>query len=654
MRIPIKMLILFCMAGLLPNTSVIALANTPSITQLEQRLTEIDSELNGLASFSMRSGVGTVGFRSMDHPDPQHTEWIQVELGETATIDQIVLVPTIGRDTKTFYQADGFPIEFKLITGTGQSTNVVASFDATDGLTPRIAPLSISFSAIPASWVRIEASVLSSRDWDGRYILQLSEIMVFSDAENLALRQAVNVSSTGFGQGRSRLKESLVDGFVPYLMDASQGEQSIAFMTPPGIGGQPIISIDLGTTLPINEIHLHTPELGDTVPQSSEPGHGIPRRLLIEGANRTDFSDAVPLTEYQMNSIYDAGPIIMRRFQETTCRYIRLTATEPYHIEGSMDKSQIGFAEIALLSKGRNVALCKPAEGNFTISSERSFSLLTDGLNLYGTILPIRTWMNELTLRHDLEAERPRVADELHARYERQKVNLRRMGLLAALLVASITFTILIERMLHMRQAARLRERFAADLHDELGANVNTIGLLGDVALKSMEAPERLKNILMRSRELTERTGTAVRNCIDLQNASGLFDDLPSEMKKSAKRILHDLEYDFSFAGEEFLATLKPRTQSDLFLFFKESLVNISRHAEATQFNCRLIASSREILLEISDNGKGMSDSAMNKVPGSLRRRAHLLGATVSAGLSASGGTCITLKLRLRKLGFRK
>jgi hypothetical protein len=207
MRISIKMLFLFCMAGLLPNISVVARVKKPSITQLEHRLAEIDSELNGLASFSMRSGVGTVGFRSMDHPDPRHTEWIQVELGETATIDQIVLVPAIWRDTKTGFQADGFPIEFKLIAGTGQSTNVVASFDATDNLLPRIAPLTVPFPATSASWVRVEASLLSPRDWDGRYIFQLSEIMVFSDAENLALRQPVNVSSTGLGQGLARIKE---------------------------------------------------------------------------------------------------------------------------------------------------------------------------------------------------------------------------------------------------------------------------------------------------------------------------------------------------------------------------------------------------------------------------------------------------------------
>jgi len=654
MRILIKMLILLCMAGLLPNTPVVVRAKKPSISELENRLAEIDSELHGLASFSMRSGVGTVGFRSMDHTDARHTEWIQVELGETTTIDQIGLVPAIWRDTKKGFQADGFPIEFKLITGTDQSTNVIASFDTTDHLLPRIAPVAVSFPARSASWVRVEASLLSPRAWDGRHLFQLSEILIFSGTENVALRQPVTVSSTGPGQGLARKKESLVDGFVPYLMDAAQGEQSIAFMSPLGIGSQPALTIDLGALRPLNRIHLHTSELGDTIPQSSEPGYGIPRRLLIEGANQTDFSDAIALADYQMNSIFDAGPIIMRRFPEAACRYIRLTATIPYLVEGLNDQSQLGFAEIELFSNGKNVALDKPARGNFEISNDRSFASLTDGRNLYGTILPIRTWMNELARRHDLETERPEVADELHQRYERQKDNLRSMGWLAILLAGGIAFTILIDRMLRLQHVTAIRERFAADLHDELGANIHTIGLLSDVALKCMDTPDRLENVLQRNRELTERTGTAVRHCINLQKAKGLFGSLPDDMHRAAQRIMADTEYNFVIEGEEFLKKLKPGSRSDLFLFFKECLVNISRHADATRFSCRLVATSKEIILTISDNGHGISDSVKNGIPASLKRRAHLLGATVSAEQSESGGTCITLKLRLHRWGFRK
>ena len=396
-----------------------------STNELEQRLVSIDAELATLASYSLLSGVGSVGYRTEAHKESAHPEWIEIELGKEETIDQVILVPAIWRDTKIGFRADGFPREFRIIVGTGQDDKgtVVASFGEQDNLLPRISPVVASFPATQASWVRVEASVLTPRAWDGLYFLQLSEIFVFGGEDNFALRKLVKTSCPEQDKGGARDKQFLTDGFVPYLMDAAQGEQSLAFLSETGIGDQPAMTIDLGTTLPLNRIHLHSLDLSDTVPQSNTADFGTPRRLLVEGANLADFSDAVPLIEYHMESIYDAGPIIMRRFKETLCRYVRLTAVEPFIDDlTEISGSQIGFAEIEIFSKDRNVALGTPVHANFAVKdSERSFSALTDGRNLYGNILSLRAWLGELARRHDLEYLRPLVAAELGQRYARQK-----------------------------------------------------------------------------------------------------------------------------------------------------------------------------------------------------------------------------------------
>ena len=46
-------------------------------------------------------------------------------------------------------------------------------------------------------------------------------------------------------------------------MDAHEGEQSLAFVSGDCTGKIPIISIDLGTTLPLSRIHLHATDLHD-------------------------------------------------------------------------------------------------------------------------------------------------------------------------------------------------------------------------------------------------------------------------------------------------------------------------------------------------------------------------------------------------------
>lgn len=655
------------MAGILPFFSVSADNPAPfeglTLTELERRLSETDIELEQLARYSLRSGLGSIGYRSRGYPDSKNTEWVQIELRKGVPIDEIVLVPTILRDTKAGFIDEGFPSRFRIIAGTDGSDKgrTIAQFGPEDNLLPRIAPFVISFPEIEADWVRIEATELSPIGFDGTNFLQFSEVFVFSGQENVALRRPVTTSrrpATDFlhleNVPQARNKETLVDGFVPYLMDAAVGDKSIAFL---GLAKHESLStflIDLEGEQAIDRIHLHAVEQSATVPVTSSGDVGIPKRLTIEGANQLDFSDARLLVDYHHRSFLDAGPIIMLPFTETRCRYVRLTAeTGKGSPSPTNHEQRVGFAEIEILRNGVNQALEKPVQTDLKPESfHRQSSALTDGLNFYGRILTIREWMNELARRHDLETERPLIVAELNRRYTLQKANLSRMYWLAAALAAGIVFTILIDRIIRLRQVSRIKERFAADLHDELGANLHTIGLLGDVAQSSMDNPERLKTALQRSRKLTEQTSAAVRHCMSLQDTQELYGNLPDDIRRAARRIMTGIESSITIKGEDILNRLSSRCRSDLFLFYKECLVNICRHSGASRFSTFLKATPKEVQMTVSDNGCGLPKSHENAVPKSLARRAKLLKAKVIAEPSPEGGTSITLSLRQRRFRF--
>jgi signal transduction histidine kinase len=257
--------------------------------------------------------------------------------------------------------------------------------------------------------------------------------------------------------------------------------------------------------------------------------------------------------------------------------------------------------------------------------------------------------MAQLARRHDLETERPRVAQELNRRYEKQKTNLQRMGWLSVLLMGGIGFTILIDRLLRMRQVRDIEQRIAADLHDELGANLHTIGLLSDLAENSKDDPDELGMLHQRIRAVTERSGIAVRNCTDMFSSNALHKGLVADMERAAQRIMAKLDHELTIEGEEYIGQLKRRTCFDLFLFYKESLVNISRHSGATQFSTRLVITPQKINLTISDNGRGFPESKGNQIPSSLKRRARLLGAKITVDTPPTGGTLINLVLKPRK-----
>jgi signal transduction histidine kinase len=623
-----------------------------SIPRLEQQRDAIQAELDQLAVLSLRSGVGTIGFRSIAYPDPDHTEWIQIDLAAQTTLDQVVLVPTIWRNAQSGFQADGFPLEFQLLAGLDSDTNgtVLATFTERDQLLPRIAPLVIACQGTVASWVRLNITKLSERRFDGKYNVELAEIMVFSGSENVALHQPVTALHSE--EAAARHRDFLTDGFVPYLMDAPHGEKSLATMSTMNTNQVATLTIDLGTSQSIDWIHLHTVEGSDTVPLPFTSGIGVPRHLVIEGANTADFSDAVHLLDLYCPSAYEAGPIIMRRLPEIACRYIRLSARDPYlytTINGAT-RARFGFAEVELLSNGQNVALNRPVSANFEmINSARTFAALTDGRNLYGDILPLRDWMNELARRHELEKELPKVTELLNTSYSRQQTHIRLLGWLTALLAAGIGFTILIEKMVRMRQITRIRERFAADLHDELGANLHAIGILGTYAKDVLDSPEKLIRTVNEIKSLTGRTGEATRYCSDMQTAKEDHENLAADLQRTARRIIANLNCDFVIEGEAFLKNIKPRTRADLFLFFKESLININRHADASAVTIRLTANERQVQLSISDDGCGLSGDEDLAIPASLQRRARLMKARVAIENPPTGGTGITLQLRLKK-----
>lgn len=624
-----------------------------SLGWLEHKLEEIDAELATLASYSIRSGTGAVGYRSAYHDDEQQLEWAEIDFQAAFTLDEIILVPVVCRDAKAGFQADGFPKSFRIIAGAADDPvgKTIAEYGDEQNFLPRIAPLVVPCGGITASWIRIESEHLSLRVFDERYVLQWSEIMAFSGSENVALHRPLHTRSNR-RDGLAWDEAFLVDGFVPYLMDAASGEKSIAFISRFTTNIHPTLTIDLGEPTTVSRLHLHAVDPSDILPQALPSDFAIPHRMRLTGANTPDFSDEAPVINLRLDSMYDMGPVMMWSFPETTNRFYRLHIDSPAEDQRyGPEAPRFGFAEIELMSNGKNHALGRTiiAGTDLIDNPNRPLALLTDGRNMYGTILSSREWMRQLARRHDLEAQRPLVARELNARYEKQKANLQRLGWLSILLAAGIGCTMLVDRILRMRKIRQIEQRIAADLHDELGANLHTIGLLSDLAESAKHDPDELAMMHMRIRALTERSGIAVRSCTDMLNSEELYKGLVADMQRAAQRSLAKIDHELSIEGEELLEQLNRQNCVDLFLFYKETLVNISRHSGATKFSTVLKVRPKELDLTISDNGRGLEDLEGGGIPSSLKRRAKLLGAKVVVDTPPAGGTSIHLKFRIRK-----
>lgn len=570
--------------------------------------------------------------------------------------DQIVLVPTLWRDATRGLIGDSFPASIRITAGTELGEVLVRELTLPIDFRDRIAPFIIDCSRTTANWIRITATELSTRRFDGRYCLQFAEILVFDGNRNMALGRPVTASSTA-ASGTAWSRAYLTDGFLPYLMDSSLGQGSPAFLNLADLRETPAITIDLGEVTRIDELILHVVEQGDTVPQGYLGDLGVPLRFLLEGAETADFTDAVTLLDYRRDDVFDVAPIMSFRLPPTLCRFVRMTATRPHIMQGISDtgrpftEPRFGFSEIEILGRGRNLSFQKPVAANFGANTPRRHaSNLTDGQNLYGSILPIRVWLNELAMRYDLERELPLLTGELARRYQQQSKLLERLKWALAILIVLIILGIFYSRHGQQRVLFRARTRLAADLHDELGANLAAIALLSEMARQENTPPAQVADLVGRIQSLADISRQSVRYCVDVLHTPGLYDDLASEMRRFSGRMLADLQHRLELVGEENFSSLSQRQRIDLFLFYKECLINTLKHSGATSVAVRMSLSSRSgtLELEIWDDGSGLPGGERPQLPPSIARRARLLGARASATRPQAGGSCIRLSLRLR------
>ena len=208
------------------------------------------------------------------------------------------------------------------------------------------------------------------------------------------------------------------------------------------------------------------------------------------------------------------------------------------------------------------------------------------------------------------------------------------------------------------------RARIAQDIHDELGANLTTIGWLADRGKKHQSEPATVGS------ELEKIASTARESLTAMDAIVWALNPRNDSLENFADYISH-------FANEFFRPTtircrldiptqMPPQTMSTearhhLFLAVKEALNNVARHSDANEVWIRLACASERLELSVEDNGRGIT--ALAAGPGhdglaNMRRRLEALNGTVcveSGGLergknSGVAGTRLRFTVPLVKL----
>jgi signal transduction histidine kinase len=195
------------------------------------------------------------------------------------------------------------------------------------------------------------------------------------------------------------------------------------------------------------------------------------------------------------------------------------------------------------------------------------------------------------------------------------------------------------------------RTRIAREVHDELGQALTSCKL--DLAWIAGRLPKEAKALLEKTRALSAHIDSTIQTVrrIATELRPGVLDHLglAAALEWQANEFQARTGIRCDVKGRLQARQLAPDVNTALFRIFQETLTNIIRHAGATQVEVSLKERGGRIILEVKDNGRGISDEEMASPKSmgllGMRERAALLGGKLSIGPGPGGGTQVAVSM---------
>ncbi len=598
----------------------------------------LDTALSELPARPSPQTHERAGFHSGFAPAEDSMRWLQVDLGESQTLDAVVVVPASRGGSEAY----GFPSRFRVdVSEDASFAESTLLLNHTERDAPSaLAPWYVEARAVRARYVRFTATKLSPQPGLGsRFMFCLGELLVFSGGRNVALQSKVEAP---------RSVETLPTWSPRHLVD---GTYALGLPVIPGKtrtnGWHSGISteqdtvkwvqLELASPSPVHELRIipaHPSDYPDRL------GFGFPLRFKVE-ADETVIFDSTASDFPNPGSTPVAFPL-----PGLVAKTFRITATRLW--ERSSDYA-FALAEVQLLLRGQNLAAGSRVTClDETLTTHWRPEFLVDGQASNGLLIPEVEWLRGLSVRRQLEQEGAALLVAMGAARELAQ---RR----AAWLTLGVTLVMLggllvwVWRVQHLRQLEMnaLRDRLARDLHDEIGSHLGSIRLMSELSLREGCNDECLQEIHRLAGEAAE----SMRDIIWLvrEGDAPALMSLAEAVRQSAGSLLKGKDWSLNVERLDADQTAPLRLHRQVLLFFRETAHNIARHAGATRVEIVMMCRAGRLVLQIEDNGRGFD---VEKVEGghglsNLRHRAECLSGELWLESRPGDGTRIILEVPL-------
>ena len=179
-----------------------------------------------------------------------------------------------------------------------------------------------------------------------------------------------------------------------------------------------------------------------------------------------------------------------------------------------------------------------------------------------------------------------------------------------------------------------LRQRIAADLHDDVGNLLTQISMHSDLLRETPHTPaqtrDRLGALAIASRQAAQQMSDVVWS---LDAGPLRLSQLLDRMRDHAQELLPYAGLDVQFRVSPDLPDpeLAPALLHNFYLIYKEALHNVVKHAHATTVTVQLAAATAGLILTVADDGRGHDGRPRPGGRGlvNMQARARAVGGTV-------------------------
>lgn len=202
-----------------------------------------------------------------------------------------------------------------------------------------------------------------------------------------------------------------------------------------------------------------------------------------------------------------------------------------------------------------------------------------------------------------------------------------------------------------VQEAERLA--ISKELHDQVGQSLTALSINLNLIRRKLgeEAPDVLRERFEAPLSLVEGITDKIRGVMAELHPPVLEDyGLAAALRWYAQRLNQQTGLEVAVQGEAAHPPLPPMVSISLFRIAQEALTNVLKHSGATSATLRVEVSPKEVVLSISDQGRGFqAERPAQAGPAhwglvTMRERAELIGGRLTLESAPGQGTIVTVR----------